>query len=71
MFCTYPNLFDQEVMEYSPLKTCTDVFYFDGASDVQKAGEMSMARFPCSFCLDRGKHVVSFFFSSIPKVKTS
>ncbi len=63
------NLFDQKVMEYNPLKTCTDVFYFDGGSNVQKAGEVLMARFPCSFCFHGGKHVVSLFFSSIPKIK--
>jgi hypothetical protein len=63
------NLFEEKVMEYNPLKTCTDVFYFDGASNVQKAGEVLMARFPCSFCFHRGKHVVSLFFSSIAKIK--
>jgi hypothetical protein len=63
------DLFDQKVMEYNPLKTCTDVFYFDGASNVQKAGEVLMARFPCSFCFRGCKHVVSLFFSSIAKIK--
>ena len=63
------NLFDQKVMEYDPLKTCTNVFYFDGVSNVQKAGEVLMARFPCSFCFHRSKHVVSLFFSSIAKIK--
>ncbi len=63
------NLFDQKVMKYNPLKTCTDVFYFGGASNVQKAGEVLMARFPCSFCFHRGKHVVYLFFSSIAKIK--
>ncbi len=63
------NLFDKKVMEYNPLKICTDVFYFDGASNLQKAGEVLMARFPCSFCFHGGKHVVSLFFSSIPKIK--
>jgi hypothetical protein len=63
------NLFDKKVMEYNPLKTCTDVFYFDGASNVQKAREVLMARFPCSFCFHGGKHVVSLFFSSIAKIK--
>jgi hypothetical protein len=62
------NLFDQKVMEYDTLKTCTDVFYFDRASNVQKAGEV-VARFPCSFCFHGGKHVVSLFFSSIAKIK--
>jgi hypothetical protein len=37
------DLFDKKVMEYDPLKTCLDVFYFDGASNIQKAGEVLMA----------------------------
>jgi hypothetical protein len=63
------DLFDQKVMEYDPLKRCTDVFYFDGGSNVQKAGKVLMARFPCSFCFQGGKHVVSLFFLSIAKTK--
>ncbi len=63
------NLFDEKVMEYDPLKTCTDVFYFDGASNLQKAGEVLMARFPCSFCFHGGEHVVFLFFFSIAKIK--
>jgi hypothetical protein len=56
-------------MEYNPLKICSDVFYFDGASHVQKAGEVMMARFPCYFCFHGDKHVVSLFFSSTAKIK--
>ena len=64
------DMFEEKVMEYDhSLKICTDVFYFDGASNVQKAGEVLMARFPCSFCFHRGEHVVSLFFSSIAKIK--
>jgi hypothetical protein len=63
------NLFDKKVMEYNPLKIYTDVFYFDGVSNVQKAEEVLMARFSCSFCFHGGKHVVSLFFSSIAKIK--
>jgi hypothetical protein len=63
------HLFEEKVMEYNLLKTCTDVFYFDGASNVQKAREVLMARFPCTFCFHVGKHVVSLFFSSIAKIK--
>jgi hypothetical protein len=63
------NLFDEKVIEYNPLKTCTDVFYFDGASNVQKAWEVLIARFPCTFCFQGGEHVVSLFFSSIAKIK--
>jgi hypothetical protein len=63
------NMFEEKVMEYNSLKICTDVFYFDGASKVQKAGEVLMARFPHSFSFHRGEHVVSLFFSSIAKIK--
>ncbi len=63
------NMFEEKVMEYNSLKRCTDVFYFDGASNVQKAGEVLMARFPHSFCFHGGKHVASLFFSSITKIK--
>ncbi len=40
------ELFEEKVMEYNPQQLCTDVFYFDGASNVQKAGEVLMAKFP-------------------------
>jgi hypothetical protein len=32
------ELFEGKVLEYDPQLLCTDVFYFDGASIVQKAG---------------------------------
>jgi hypothetical protein len=32
------NLFNVIVVEYDPDKSCTDIFYFDSASNVQKAG---------------------------------
>jgi len=62
------NLFGKKVMEYNPLKTCTNVFYFDGASNVQKAGEVLMARFPCSFCF-HGANML--FLSSSPLLQRS
>jgi hypothetical protein len=57
------DLFDEKVMEYAPMRIFTDVFYFDGASNVKKAGEVLMARFPRTFCFHGGEHVVSLFFS--------
>ena len=39
------ELFEVKVMEYGPQLLCTDVFYFDGASNVQKAGKILMAKF--------------------------
>ncbi len=63
------KLFEGNVLEYDPQLLCTDVFYFDEASNVQKAGEILMAKFPCSFCFHGGEHVMSLFFSSIAKIK--
>jgi hypothetical protein len=63
------GLFEGKVLEYDPQLLCTDVFYFDGASNVQKAGEILMAKFPHSFCFHGGEHVVSLFFLSIAKIK--
>jgi hypothetical protein len=63
------DLFEKKVLEYDPQRIYTDVFYFDGASNVQKAGDVLMARFPRSFCFHGGEHVVSLFFSSIVKIK--
>ncbi len=44
------------------------MFFFDGASYVQKAGQVLMAKFPRTFCFHGGEHVVSLFFSSIAKI---
>jgi hypothetical protein len=62
------KLFEGKSLEYNPWLLCTDVFYFDGASNVQKAGEVLMAKFPLSFCFHGGEHVVSLFFLSIAKI---
>ena len=40
------ELFEVKVLEYDPQLLCTDVFYFDGASNVQKVVEILMAKFP-------------------------
>ena len=40
------ELFEVKVMEYDPHFLCTDVLYFDGASNVHNAGEILMAKFP-------------------------
>ena len=45
------------------------MFFFDGASNVQKAGDLLMAKYPRTFCFHGGEHVVSLFFSSIAKIK--
>ena len=63
------DLFEEKVLEYDLQRIYTDVFYFDGAANVQKPGDVLMARFPRSFCFHGGEHVVSLFFSLIAKIK--
>ena len=62
------DIFDDKVMEYDPKMTLTDTFYFDSASNVQKAGQVLMAKFPRSFCFHGGEHVVSLFFTDLSKI---
>jgi hypothetical protein len=64
------DLFKENVAEFNPERMYTDVFYFDGASNVEKAGNILIARFPRSFCFHGGEHVVLLFFSWIAKIKT-
>lgn len=63
------DIFEDKVEEYDPNHTLTDLFYFDGASNVQKAGQVLMAKYPRSFCYHGGEHVVSLFFTSLSKIK--
>ncbi len=52
------GLFEDKERKYNTNDTLTDVFCFDGASNVQKAGEILAAKFPHSFCFHGGEHVV-------------
>jgi len=63
------EIFHEKVVEYDPTNTVTDLFYFDGASNVQKAGQVLTAQFPRAFCYHGGEHVVSLFFSDIAKIQ--
>jgi hypothetical protein len=63
------SLFEDQVLHCDPQMHFTDVFFFDGASNVRKAGQILMANFPRTFCFHGGEHVVLLFFSSIAKIK--
>ena len=62
------GIFDEKVMEYDPKMALTDLFFFDGASNVQKGGQVLMAKFPRTFCFHGGEHVVSLFFTDIARI---
>ena len=59
---------------YDPNKMLTDVLFFDGASNVQKGGEILEMEYPRAYALHGGEHVISLFFSDIaktPKIKVT
>ncbi len=63
------GLIEDKVREYDINDTLTNMFFFDGASNVQKAGKILAEKFSHSFCFHGGEHVVLLFFSSISKIK--
>lgn len=54
------------VRKYDPTMENIDIFFFDGASNVQKGGEILNAIFPRMYSLHGGEHVISLFFSDLP-----
>jgi len=45
-----------------------DIFYFDGASNLQKAGRLLVATYPRASCLHGGEHISSLFFADLAKM---
>ena len=62
------GLFEEKVAEYDPKKVFTNLFFFDGAGNMQKGGEVLTAKYPRAYCFHGGEHVVSLFFSNISKL---
>jgi hypothetical protein len=63
------EIFEEKVLEYDPKMSLTDVFFFDGAGNVQKAGQVLVAKFLRTFCFHGGEHVVSLFVTDIAKLE--
>ena len=59
---------EDEVKQYDNYKTCTDVFHFDGADNVQKILRRLCALYPRDYVLHGGEHVISLFFSGVAKL---
>ena len=62
------DMFKPHLKELDPLGKNSDLVLFDGASNVQKAGEIIGARHPRVSCLHAAEHVVSLVFSDIAKL---
>ena len=62
------ELFEAKMSAIDPTHLWTDVIFFDGASNVQKAGRVLTVKFQHAYCFHAGEHVVSLFFASIAKL---
>ena len=63
------SIFFDHLEELDPNKNLTDVLFFDGAKNVQKAGEIIEAKYPRVTCLHGAEHCISLFFDDISKLK--
>ena len=61
-------IFEDKVAEYDPTKKHTDLFFFNGASNVQKGREILCEKYPRAYCLHTGERVMALFFSDIAKL---
>jgi hypothetical protein len=61
-------LFNQWIEKIDPKGKLVDLILFDGASNVQKGGQVTTAKYPRISVLHGAEHVVSLFFSDIAKV---
>ena len=59
---------EEHMLKYDPDKTLTDLLLFDGASSVQKGGDVLEAIFPRVTTIHGGEHVISLFFDDVAKL---
>jgi hypothetical protein len=63
------GLFKPHIEEFEKVKKdCVDCAFFDGASNVQKAGEIMEAKYPRITVMHGAEHVVSLFYADIFKI---
>ena len=55
------NVSDKDIIKYNPEKVLTDIFFFDGTSNVQKLGRILPVRYPRATCLHGGEYIVPLF----------
>ncbi len=63
------EMFQEKVNGFDLKDRHTDVFFFDGALNVQKVGQILCQTFPRAYCFHDGEHVLSLFFSDLSKLK--
>ena len=66
------NVFSDLLLDFDAEKIRVGIFYFDGASNAQKAGSLLGVRFPRTVTYHGGKQVVAlrlFNIAKIPEIK--
>ena len=59
------GVMEEEIVKSDPERMHTDIFYFDGAANVQKGGFRLCELYPRSYVFHGGEHVISLSFSGI------
>ena len=62
------SIVEKHAEHLDPSKQVLDLIFFDGASNVQKAGQIIEAKYPRATCLHGIEHKVSLFFSDLASV---
>ena len=63
------HVFTKLLLEFdAEKKKRVDIFYFDGASNVQKAGKCLGVKFPRTVTYHGGEHAVALWFSDLAKI---
>lgn len=62
------EMFRSNVDQYDKNKLLTDLFFFDGASNVQKASQILTGKYPRATCCRGGEHVLALFFEDLAKL---
>lgn len=62
------GMMDTEIKTYDVNGKLTDLSVFDGASNVQKGGQILEAMYPRTFSLHGQEYVLSLFFDDLSKL---
>ena len=62
------SVFIELVELYDPKHMYTDIFYFDGAGNVQKAGRVLEGRYHRTTALYGAEHALALWFAKVAKI---
>ena len=62
------DVFTKLLLRFDAEKNRVNIFYFDGTSNVQKAGEVLGVKFPRTVMYHGGDHVMALWFLDLAKI---